>query len=211
MAAAERGLPCRMTTRSPCSPCDAGQPACLRAPQDEYQKLFWKLRQAEWEPFKLQHAPLTITQVRRELLRIVAVRGRRMCCLGLPATGMWSLPHHAAPYLAPAATSTSSQPSAPLLTIPTSPARPPARLQGDLQNPLYFDFISFSQAASAGPAMQRGKQVGGWRGSRHKRRPGSGQPNTVSKGSTTQMGTGGWRHVALPAPACLPALPPPGV
>lgn len=31
-------------------------------PMDEFQKKFWKLRQAEWEPYTLLHSPLRITQ-----------------------------------------------------------------------------------------------------------------------------------------------------
>ncbi|KAL4428540.1 hypothetical protein ABPG75_002629 [Micractinium tetrahymenae] len=61
-------------------------------PMDEYQKRFWKLRQAEWEPYTLLHAPLRITQ-------------------------------------------------------------------GKLDDPLYFDFISFSQAASASNVFSQGQQV----------------------------------------------------
>lgn len=30
--------------------------------QNEFQKKFWKLRQAEWEPYTLLHSPLRITQ-----------------------------------------------------------------------------------------------------------------------------------------------------
>lgn len=36
----------------------------LRSPnkQNEFQKKFWKLRQAEWEPYTLLYSPLRITQ-----------------------------------------------------------------------------------------------------------------------------------------------------
>ncbi|KAI3428408.1 hypothetical protein D9Q98_007235 [Chlorella vulgaris] len=59
---------------------------------DEFQKRFWKLRQAEWEPYLLLHSPLRIQQ-------------------------------------------------------------------GQLSDPLYLDFITYSQAAAASNLMKQGKQV----------------------------------------------------
>ena len=47
----------------------------------------------------------------------------------------------------------------PLPPAHSPPALSSTRLQGDLTSPLYFDFISFCQAAAAAQEMARGRQV----------------------------------------------------
>ena len=147
----------------------------LRSSQDRFQAAFWKLRQAEYEPYLLQRSPLRTKQVgscTRDLhpvdaaMPVLLPACMHACLLAMLAQGLGALYSLCADFrpvgvimLEQVLTKCDARPESrlPGITASVSLVRE-CWLQGDLTDPSYFDFISFAQLATISREIPKGQQ-----------------------------------------------------